>query len=221
MPDWLLDSLHAEVKLRTDELLLRLTAAFVMGCVAAGVYRLTTRESRTVGLLGTLVLLSVLIAVLTIVIGNSLARAFGLVGSMAIIRFRSVVEDTRDTAFVMFAVVAGMACGSGYLLAAVAAVPLVLLGSWLFRPRPVDAREEGHMLILRLGTASGADQKVQALLKERELSYRLAGLETVRGGAALDVKFHIPSLAANEALDLVAEFNRIDGVQGVELRADS
>lgn len=221
MPDWLLDSLHESVKLRTDELLLRLAAAFVMGCVAAGVYRLTTHDSRTVGLLGTLVLLSVLMAVLTVVIGNSLARAFSLVGSMAIIRFRSVVEDTRDTAFVMFAVVCGMACGSGYLLAAVAAVPLVLLGSWLFRSRLESGAEAGQILTLRLGTASGAEQKVQALLKERGLSCRLTALETVRGGAALDVKFHIPSLSANESLALVAEFNRIDGVQGVELRADS
>jgi hypothetical protein len=220
MPDWLRDSLHENVILGTDELLLRLLASFALGCVAAGVYRLTTRDSRTPGLLGTLVLLSVLIAVLTIVIGNSLARAFSLVGSMAIIRFRSVVENTRDTAFVMFAVVTGMACGSGYALAAVAAIPLVLLGSWLFRPRLEPAGDPGQLLILRLGTASGAEQKVQALLKERGLSCRLAGLETVRGGAALDVKFGIPSLAANAALDLVAELNRIDGVQGVELKSD-
>ncbi len=218
MPDWLLDSLHESVKLRTEELLLRLTASFVMGCVAAGVYRLTTRDHRTPGLLGTLVLLSVLMGVLTIVIGNSLARAFSLVGSMAIIRFRSVVENTRDTAFVMFAVVCGMACGSGYALAAVAAVPLVLLGSWLFRPRLESSPEAIQVLILRLGTASAAEQKVQALLKERGLSCRLAGLETVRGGAALDVRLFVPLLDTNAALELVAELNRIDGVQGVELK---
>lgn len=218
MPEWLLDSLHESVKLGTGELLLRLTAAFALGCVAAGVYRLTTRDSRTAGLLGTLVLMSVLMAVLTIVIGNSLARAFSLVGSMAVIRFRSVVEDTRDTAFVMLAVVSGMACGSGYALAAVAAIPLVLLGSWLFRPRLEPAAEARQLLVLRLGTASGAEQKVQALLKERGLNCRLAGLETVRGGAALDVRYVIASLAANAALDLVTELNRIDGVQGVELK---
>jgi uncharacterized membrane protein YhiD involved in acid resistance len=221
MPDWLLDSLHESVKLRTNELLLRLTAAFLMGCLVAGVHRLTTRDSRTAGLLGTLVLLSVLMAVLTVVVGNSLARAFSLVGSMAIIRFRSVVEDTRDTAFVMFAVVSGMACGSGYALAAVAAVPLVLFGSWLFRPRLESVRASEQILTLRLGTASGSEQKVQALLKERGLNYRLTALETVRGGAALDVKFLIPPLAANEALALVTELNRIDGVQGVELRSDT
>lgn len=220
MPDWLLDSLHDSVKLPTTELLLRLSAAFVLGLIAAGVHHLTTRDSRTAGLLGTLVLLSVLMAALTIVVGNSLARAFSLVGSMAIIRFRSVVEDTRDTSFVMLAVVSGMACGSGYVLAAAAALPLVLLGSWLFRPRLASATEGEQRLTLRLGTASGAEQKVQALLKERGLSYRLTSLETVRGGAALDVQFVIPALAAPAALELVAELNRIDGVQGVELKGD-
>jgi uncharacterized membrane protein YhiD involved in acid resistance len=220
MPEWLLDSLHDSVKLPTVELLLRLTAAFVLGCVAAAVHRLTARDSRSASLLGTLVLLSVLMAVLTIVVGNSLARAFSLVGSMAIIRFRSVVEDTRDTAFVMLAVVCGMACGSGYALAAAAAIPLVLLGSWWFRPRLPSAAEAEHSLTLRLGTASGAEQKVQALLRERGLSYRLTALETVRGGAALDVKFLIPALSAPTALALVAELNRIDGVQGVEMRGE-
>jgi uncharacterized membrane protein YhiD involved in acid resistance len=219
MPDWLLDSLHDSVKLPTTELLLRLAAAFVLGCVSAGVHRLTAHDSRTPGLLGTLVLLSVLMGVLTIVVGNSLARAFSLVGSMAIIRFRSVVEDTRDTAFVMLAVVSGMACGSGYVLAAAAALPFVLLGSWLFRSRLESTSVENtNSLTLRLGTASGAEQKVQALLKEQGFVYRMVSLETVRGGAALDVKFLLSSVDANAALELVAELNRIDGVQGVELR---
>ena len=221
MPEWLLDSFHESVRLPTTELLLRLTAAFVLGCVSAGVHHLTARHDRTPGLLGTLVLLSVLMAVLTIVVVNSLARAFSLVGSMAIIRFRSVVEDTRDTAFVMLAVVSGMACGSGYVLAAAAALPFVFLGSWWFRSRLDPSSEGTTSLTLRLGTASAAEQKVQALLKERGLNYRLVSLETVRGGAALDARFRIAVLNANAALQLVAELNRIDGVQGVELKNEN
>lgn len=216
MQEWMLNALNDDVKLQISELLLRLAAAFVLGCTSAGVHLLTARHNRAAGLLGTLVILSVLMAVLTIVVGNSLARAFSLVGSMAIIRFRSVVEDTRDTAFVMLAVVCGVACGSGYVLAAAAAIPFVLLGSWLFRSRLPSAEAGEQSLTLRLGTASEAEQKVQMLLKERSLSYRLASLETVRGGAALDVKFLIAPLAAPAALALVADLNRIDGVQGVE-----
>jgi hypothetical protein len=65
------------------------------------------------GFIPTLVLLTVLIALVTKVIGNNSARAFSLVGTLALFRFRTVVEDTRDTAFVIFAVVIGMAVGAG------------------------------------------------------------------------------------------------------------
>ena len=164
-------------------------------------------------------LLSVLIAMLTQVIGNSPARAFTLVGALAIVRFRTIVEDTRDTAFVIYAVACGMSCGAGYLLAPILGTPLVLLGAWMFRPRKGSAKDVEQTLVLRLGTASGAEQSVEALLKKRLPGYQLAGLETVRGGTALDVKFAVPPLAPDEALALVAELNRIEGVQGVELKA--
>ena len=60
----------------------------------------------------TLVLLSILIAIVTQVVGNNTARAFSLVGALSIVRFRTVVQDTQDTAFVIFAVVMGMAAGA-------------------------------------------------------------------------------------------------------------
>ncbi|HWG43675.1 MAG TPA: DUF4956 domain-containing protein [Gemmataceae bacterium] len=216
LADLLRDSLHESVKVPADVLLIRLLAAFVMGGVSAGVYRLTTRGGQGSGFLGTLVILSVLIALVTVVIGNSLARAFSLVGALAIVRFRTVVDDMRDTAFVLFAVASGMSCGAGYLAAAVVAAPLVLLASWLSRSHSGSDKELS--LVLRLGAGSAAEQKVQALLKERLPGHRLAGLETVRGGTALDIKYIIASLAPEEALALVAALNRIEGVQGVELK---
>ena len=52
------------------------------------------------------------------IIGNSLARAFALVGALSIIRFRTVVKDTKDTAYIFWSLAAGMACGTGsYFLA--------------------------------------------------------------------------------------------------------
>src|SRR5438874_12354083 len=61
----------------------------------------------------------------TQVIGNSVARAFSLVGALAMVRFRTVVNDTRDTAFVIFAVVVGMAVGAGDVVLTLAAIPAV------------------------------------------------------------------------------------------------
>src|ERR1043166_7516365 len=91
-----------------------LFVAFIGGLLVASIYRWTRpRSFVNPSFPPTLVLLSILIAMVTQVIGDSVARAFSLVGALSIVRFRTVVRDTQDTAFVIFAVVVGMAAGGG------------------------------------------------------------------------------------------------------------
>src|SRR6187549_1436221 len=103
--------------------LIRLVTATVLGGLVAWVYR-STRDPGDVtpSFTATLVLLSVLIAMVTQVIGDNVARAFSLVGALSIVRFRTVVRDTRDTAFVIFSVVVGMAVGSQHPWVALAGI---------------------------------------------------------------------------------------------------
>src|SRR3954471_1354399 len=95
------------------DVLVRLIIAMILGFAVAWIYRRTRPPSRSgTSLQATIVLLAILIAAVTQVIGESTARAFSLVGALSIIRFRTVVRDTQDTAFVIFAVVMGMAAGA-------------------------------------------------------------------------------------------------------------
>ena len=97
-------------------IVLRLIVAMVFGGVVAFVYR---RARRVPGgsFTTTLILLAILIAMVTQVIGDNVARAFSLVGALSIVRFRTVVRDTQDTAYVIFSVAVGMAVGAATLLA--------------------------------------------------------------------------------------------------------
>ena len=54
-----------------------------------------------------------LISVVMVVIGESIARAFSLVGALSIIRFRTAIQDPRDIGFVFYALAVGMAIGAG------------------------------------------------------------------------------------------------------------
>jgi hypothetical protein len=47
-------------------------------------------------------------------IGDNLARSFGLVGAVSIIRFRVAVKPPMDMAFIFLIIVLGMACGLGF-----------------------------------------------------------------------------------------------------------
>ena len=61
----------------------------------------------------TLVLTPAVVAVIILLIGSNIARAFSLAGAFAIIRFRSVPGDPKDTAYVLFTMATGLAAGAG------------------------------------------------------------------------------------------------------------
>src|SRR6187551_1455754 len=112
----------------------RLVAAMVLGGIVAQVYRRSRAEPAS-SFTVTLVLLAILIAMVTQVIGDNVARAFSLVGALSIVRFRTVVRDTQDTAFVIFAVAVGMAVGAGYPWLAVAGSAVVAVAAFAMKTR--------------------------------------------------------------------------------------
>ena len=80
---------------RPLQVLGRLVGAMLLGGVVGWIYQRTRPASETSSSLAmTLVLLSILIAMVTQVIGDNVARAFSLVGALSIVRFRTVVRDT-------------------------------------------------------------------------------------------------------------------------------
>lgn len=219
MPSWLHDILgEGDV----NSISKRLALSFVAGFVVAGVYVLGIgrRKEETSTLPTTLVLLTVVIAMVTMVIGDNLARAFGLVGALSIVRFRTVVEDTRDTAFVIFSVVIGMAVGAGYAVVAAVGIPAVLFAALLMRWGWPDANGKPGpaTLTVRIGLGSEPDKLLGAALGPHLSEYRLAGSATAKQGAALELTYNVRLRDPAASYALVADLNRIEGVQGVELR---
>jgi hypothetical protein len=222
MSEWLRDSLTTADPLPPAPVLAaRLALALMFGFVVAGVYAfcLGRRREDARTLPTTLVLLAVLIALVTLVIGNSVARAFGLVGALSIVRFRTVVEDTRDTAFVIFAVAVGMAVGAGYALLAAMGIPVVALAAAVMarldRPR---AAGRPATLTVRFGLGYDPSELVTPVLIKHLDDVRLVAAGTARQGAALEATYSVRLRGTGSAFPLVAELNRIEGVQGIELR---
>jgi len=106
---------------RPQDIILNMCLAFVLGMVISYVYKSTHKGlSYSQSFMLTLVFVTLIVSMVMMVIGNSLARAFALVGALSIIRFRTVVKDTKDTAYVFMALAGGMAAGtSSYFLAAI------------------------------------------------------------------------------------------------------
>lgn len=205
-------------------LITRVTLAMLCGFLVAVVHTLTlgrTREENRT-LPTTLVLLAVLVALITMVIGDSTARAFGLVGALSIVRFRSVVEDTRDTAFVIFAVSVGMAVGAGYPVLAAVGVPAVTFAAavmgWIDRPR--KSAGVGVTITVRLTLGLEPAAVVGELFAKHLTRVRLTAAETAKQGAAVDFKYAARLTDPAAAVGLVNDLNRVEGVQAVELKVN-
>jgi hypothetical protein len=219
MPDFL-TSVFGAPAIAPQTVALRLVAALVLGAVVAWIYkhsRDTSDSSPTFP--GTLVLLAVLIAMVTQVIGDNVARAFSLVGALSIVRFRTVVRDTQDTAYVIFAVVIGMGVGAGAPWVAVIGLVVVGVASWAMRPAALALHVNARFtLTLRVGLGLDLETVLGAALDSQLLSRQLLSIGTTRQGTSIDVVYEAVLKPACSPDELVKALYRIDGIHAVELR---
>jgi len=220
VPEWLREGLTRTTVIPTPEVVVRLLAALLFGYLVAGIYLRSRRHESDIGASFpmTLVLLAVLIAMVTQVIGNNVARAFSLVGTLAIVRFRTVVRDTRDTAYVIFAVVIGMAIGAadlwiavvGLIIIAVAALLIPLRGGALAGPVLYELR-------LRVALGRDPDSVAAELLGQYLASRALLALGTSRPGVSLDYSYEVQLKPGASAQALVQSLSMIEGLQDVRI----
>ncbi len=140
-----------------DELLV-VVLSFILGVVIAGVYKFVhTDGDYSQSFIVTLVMLCSLIAIVIMIIGSNVARAFSLGGALSIIRFREALRDPKDIAFVFFATATGLAVGAGAYAYAVAGV--LLLSIFLI-----------ILIKLNIFAPSGTAKKLKVVIPE-DLNY--------------------------------------------------
>ncbi len=151
-----------------ESTLLALLLAFVLGQVIAWTYAWThSGLSYSRSFTQSLVLMTLVVSLVMFVIGNSIITAFGLLGALALIRFRNVLKDTRDTVFVFISLVVGMAVGSQRYLVAILGTVALLLVVWYMNATRFGTlgRYDGYLTV-RVSRA-GLGRKESSDLLER------------------------------------------------------
>lgn len=203
------------------EILIRLCLAAVFGGLVAFVYRRSRNDiDITPTFPPTLVLLAILIGMVTQVIGDNVALAFSLVGALAIVRFRTVVRDTQDTAFVMLAVVVGMAVGAKAPWVAAIGLALVAVVAILMKPAATGDYITARLplfLRVRIGFGYDAEALLGSTLDVYFSHRRLQSIETAKHGVSIDVAYEAKLREPGTPEQLVRALNRIEGVQSVRV----
>ncbi len=220
MPDFLRTSLLDNTPVHWLDVVIRLVTAAILGFGVTWLYRVTRPKAHVTNSFAvTLVLLSVLIAMVTQIIGSNVALAFSLVGALSIVRFRTVVRDTEDTAFVIFSVVIGMAVGTQNLVVALSGY--VIVGGTVFLMKPKRVRrtldEAQYLVTIRVGLGHDVEPLVGTVLDAHMKRRHLVSMGTVKQGLSVEVAYSGSVSDDRQPESLVKALNRLEGVQGVDL----
>lgn len=160
---------HAEMILRA---LLSLPLATAMGALLAFRPRRRGTPQRSTPVIQTQIILSVVGAVVMLIVGASLARAFGIVGAANLIRYRAKVDDPKDAVVMLVTLTLGLACGVElYGLAAFAA--LFILGVLWVVESIEPERTKVFELKVTTGDPASIRSDVEAILRRNHIKYEL------------------------------------------------
>ncbi len=204
------------------DVILNIILAFVLGIVVAIVYRLTNRHrAMNLSLLYTMVILSMVVALVMMVIGNSIARAFSLVGALSIIRFRTVVKDNRDIAFVFFALAGGMAAGIGNYAIAIYGVGIISLLLLLLDYIQFGVARRGiYLLRFQLIPDDSDEGSFQRVFEQQLSSFSRLSVKTVRMGQFVEHSYLVRLKSGATDQTLISNLSAIEGMERVTLLAE-
>jgi uncharacterized membrane protein YhiD involved in acid resistance len=203
-----------------ENVLLSLLLAFVLGQVMAWVYYFThsgLSYSRTY--VQSLVLVTVVVAMVMAVIGDNIIRAFGLMGALALIRFRNVVKDTRDIVFIFCALVVGMAAGSQrYAIAVVGTVILSLIALYLYLTGFGTHQSHNGFLRFSLPSHIGPKHQIPVILKRFCGNFTLiSAQDSGFGSSGVEYAYQLMIRNAKQNEQMLSELEKVEGIGNINL----
>lgn len=205
------------------QVLANLVVAFLCGITISYFYRWSHKGATyQVSFVRSLIVLAMITAIVMMVIGNNLARAFGLVGAMSIIRFRTALKDAQDIVFVFFALSIGLAVGVGYQMLAI--VSTLFVGGvmlMLTRTNFGQLQRRGYVLqFMFTPTAAESDEPYIAVIKRFCKRFKLLNMKSRAGGSRIDLVFEVDLRKSEDSVTLSRTLDQLPGVDGVSIFTD-
>ena len=206
------------------DIVLNFGVALVFAFVINIIYRLCRGVHATRSFLQTLYMLTFIITLVIMVIlsvrgAAGVAVAFGLMGALSIIRFRTIVKDNRDTAFVFLAVGAGMAAGAGVWLIGFIGIAVIGLTLLLIETAPWHGGRRQVVVKIRFRPSAEGDQPPHLLnaLKQFGSRVNMLHVRTLRLGELLEATYSMALFHHIDEASLIAEMLKTKEVEDLSV----
>ena len=204
-----------QVKMPIETVILVLLVAFLVSLIIYLTYKNTyTGVMYNPRFNVSLIMITMITTMVMVVIGSNISVSLGMVGALSIIRFRTAVKDPRDTAFIFWCVVSGLACGTqNYTIVLAGSIIMCLI---LFLFKRVITKNNKYVLIIKGKNFDPSN--VEKIIDKELKDYICKGRYFSKNGIELiyDIKF------AKKVNDkIVALLAKIDGVDTVNIVASN
>ncbi|MED7930744.1 DUF4956 domain-containing protein [Nonomuraea sp. LP-02] len=188
------------------DIAIAMALSFVLSAMIGWVYRATHRNvSYSQSYVQTLVVLGMLISLIMLVVGSNIARAFALVGALSVVRFRNAIKETRDVGFIFLVMGVGMAVGTRfYLLAVVAAVAISLIVVVMHRFNWFALNVRRQVVKVQVPSDDDYTAAIQDVLVRHTDEFELVSMESIRGGALLELMYTVKIKKGSEPADVIS-----------------
>ncbi|NLH47106.1 MAG: DUF4956 domain-containing protein [Myxococcales bacterium] len=205
------------MKLEWSGVLLSFLVTFLCSSLVAATYEKTFQGlSWSRGLLHTMILGSLTSSLIMIAIGDNVARGIGIVGSLAIIRFRTNLRDPRDLIFLFVSMGVGVASGvQSYISAILGTAFFCLVAIGLNRTQ--FGRRYSHDGLVRFQVPAGptGSEQVARVMSTIPAHFALVTMRSAAQGDVVDYAYQVRLAREGEEGVLLRELEGVSGIRGL------
>ena len=196
----------------TAQIVMSLLLALAAGLFILLVYRLTMRGiafNRSFEI--TLLLVTTISGMIVLTITSNLALSLGMVGALSIVRFRTALKETSDTAFMFWAVAAGITAGAGFFL--ITLIGCLFIGLVVILAVRITKNVARPYLLVVRSVSGDTNSQVEKLLEQHHINRRLSSV--VQNERYAEIIYEVSVSSAQQRL--VAAVRALQGVMAVSL----
>ncbi len=205
-----------------SEIIVNVLVSFVCSFVISLIYRFTYRgPGYSENFVNSIIFLSVITALVIMVIGNNLARAFGLVGALSIIRFRTAIKDTVDIVYIFLALALGMAGGVGYHKLAIIGTVIVGLILIIFSNTKFSFFLSNQYMLQFIYSNGEPDMKsILDILKNYCKSYEVINIRSNEIDKSIECSYYLRLKKNQDTTQLIHTLQNVKGMKTINIFFD-
>ncbi|MGG4127048.1 DUF4956 domain-containing protein [Paenibacillus illinoisensis] len=190
MLDSIFSSALTDTTLTFSSAVITIGLAILMGAIISLTYMKTNANTYSQSFTLTMVVLPVIVAIIILLIGSNVARAFSLAGAFSIIRFRSAPGDPKDISYVLFTMASGLACGVGafgyaVLFTIILCVLMFVLSHFKFGAK----KSQQKLLKVTIPENLSYEEAFDEVFKKFNVEYQLNKVRTTELGSLYELVY--------------------------------